>query len=129
MIRIAISTDGDQVSPHFGRCATYTIIDLEDGKVKAQEVIENPGHEPGFLPQYLQKGGVNAIVAGGMGPRAQNLFQEVGIDVYLGAEGPIDEVIKQLQKGTLIAGESSCTHEQDSGNGNCDHSQGSGLDS
>jgi predicted Fe-Mo cluster-binding NifX family protein len=77
MKRIAISTDGDQVSPHFGRCTSYTIIDLEDGKVLAQEVIENPGHEPGFLPQYLHKGGVNAIVAGGMGPRAQNLFQKV----------------------------------------------------
>ena len=74
--------------------------------------------------QYLHKGGVNAIVAGGMGPRAQNLFQEVGIDVYLGAEGPIDAVIEQLQKGTLIAGESSCTHEHGSGNGDCDHHHG-----
>lgn len=121
MIRIAISTDGNQVSPHFGRCNTYTMIDLEDGKVIAKEVIKNPGHEPGFLPQFLHKSGVNAIVAGGMGPRAQNLFQEVEINVYLGVEGPIDEVIEKLQKGILIAGESSCTHEHGSGNGNCDH--------
>lgn len=121
MIRIAISTDGDQVSPHFGRCNTYTMIDLEDGKVIAKEVIKNPGHEPGFLPQFLHKSGVNAIVAGGMGPRAQNLFQEVGINVYLGVEGPIDEVIEKLQKGILIAGVSFCRHEHGSGNGNCDH--------
>lgn len=121
MIRIAISTDGDQVSPHFGRCVFYTIIDLEDGKVITKEVINNPGHEPGFLPQYLHNSGVNAIVAGGMGPRAQRLFKEVGIDVYLGAEGSVDKVIEQLQKGTLIAGESTCTHEHGAGNGNCDH--------
>lgn len=121
MIRIAISTDGDQVSPHFGRCASYTIVDLEDGKVVTKEVVNNPGHEPGFLPQYLHKSGVSVIVAGGMGPRAQSLFKEVGIDVYLGAEGSVDTVIEHLQKGTLIAGESSCTHEHGSGNGNCDH--------
>ena len=121
MRRFAISTDGDHVSPHFGRCTSYTIIDLEDGKVLAREVINNPGHEPNFLPQYLHKGGVNAIVAGGMGPRAQNLFREVGIDVYLGAEGTIDNVVLQLQKGTLVAGESSCNHEHGSGDRNCDH--------
>ena len=32
-MKIAISTDGDFVSAHFGRCPEYTILDIENGKV------------------------------------------------------------------------------------------------
>ncbi len=111
MKRIAISTDGDQVSPHFGRCSSYTIIEIENGQLLTQKVIDNPGHEPGFLPQFLSEKGVNAIVAGGMGPRAQNLFQQVGIETILGVEGPIKTVIETFLTGTLAGGESTCTHQ------------------
>ena len=30
-MKVAISTDNDQVSAHFGRCPLFTIIDIEDG--------------------------------------------------------------------------------------------------
>ena len=30
-MRIAISTDGSSVSGHFGRCPSFTIVDIEDG--------------------------------------------------------------------------------------------------
>jgi len=121
MKRIAISTEQDQVSPHFGRCPSYTMVDFENENVISREIIGNPGHEPGFLPQFLHQEGVNAIVAGGMGPRAQDLFRAVGIDVYLGVEGSVDAVIEQLRKGTLVVGESACSHGQGSEKAECDH--------
>ena len=31
-MRIAISTDGRYVSPHFGRCPSFTLVDIENGK-------------------------------------------------------------------------------------------------
>ena len=49
-MRTAISTDGDRVAPHFGRCEAYTIVDIEEAEVVSREHIANPGHEPGFLP-------------------------------------------------------------------------------
>jgi predicted Fe-Mo cluster-binding NifX family protein len=73
-MRIAISTDGDNVSAHFGRCPSFTIVDIDDGTIKKKEVIENPGHQPGVIPQFLHKRGVDCIVAGGMGIRAQGFF-------------------------------------------------------
>jgi len=77
-MRIAISTDGEQVSAHFGRCPAFTILDIDDGRVVGKEVIENPGHQPGFIPQFLHDKGVNCIIAGGMGPRAAEIFQRSG---------------------------------------------------
>ena len=107
-MKIAISTDGDYVSAHFGRCPSFTIVDIEDSKVINKETIDNPGHHPGFLPQFLHEKGVGAIIAGGMGQRALGLFAEQEIEVVVGIAGAIDEVVDKIVKGTLEGGESLC---------------------
>jgi len=76
-----------------------------------REVIPNPGHRPNFLPGYLHQFGVDVIIAGGTGPKAQALFAEAGIDAILGVEGTTEETIKRYVKGTLQPGASSCEHE------------------
>ena len=81
VVRIAISTDGDLVSPHFGRCPSFTLVDIEDGQITKKEVISNPGHQPGFIPQFLHQNGVSCIIAGGMGMRATGFFTEYGIRI------------------------------------------------
>jgi predicted Fe-Mo cluster-binding NifX family protein len=124
-MRVAISTDGDFVSAHFGRCPSFTIIDIEDGKVSKKDVVDNPGHQPGFIPQFLHKKGVNCIVAGGMGMRATGFFNEFGIQAIVGISGKISEVIEKLLKGTLEGGESLCKPGAGKGYGldktECDH--------
>ena|SRR4030042_776464 len=124
-MRIAISTDGDFVSAHFGRCPSFTLVDIEEGKMKKEEVIENPGHQPGLIPQFLHQRGVECIVAGGMGMRAQDFFADAGIQTILGASGRIDDVVRSLQKGTLKSGESLCKPGAGKGYGldksQCDH--------
>ena len=107
-MKIAIATDGNFVSAHFGRCPSFTIVEIEGGKLVNRTVIDNPGHHPGFLPQFLHKNGVNAIVAGGMGQRALGLFAEAGIEVIVGISGNLDEVINKIVSGTLDGGESLC---------------------
>ncbi len=122
-MKIAISTDGSMVAPHFGRCPEYTIYDVKDGSVADKTVIPNPGHEPGFLPEYLSKLGVSCIIAGGMGMRAQNLFAEKNIQTVVGATGSVDEVAKSFAAGTLAGGESLCEHGKGghTGDHNCGH--------
>ena len=107
-MRIAISTDDNFVSAHFGRCPSFTIIDIEDGKVMAKEVVNNPGHEPGLIPQFLHQKGVACIICGGMGMRAEGFFNELGIKTIIGVNGKIDDVIGKLIKNELESGESSC---------------------
>lgn len=124
-MRVAISTDGEFVSAHFGRCPSFTIIDIEDGKISKKDIVDNPGHQPGFIPQFLHKKGVNCIVAGGMGMRATGFFNEFGIQAIVGISGKISEVIEKLLKGTLEGGESLCKPGAGKGYGiektECDH--------
>ncbi|MDP8257815.1 MAG: NifB/NifX family molybdenum-iron cluster-binding protein [Candidatus Aadella gelida] len=124
-MRIAISTEGDDVSAHFGRCPSFTIVDIGDGAITGKEVINNPGHHPGFLPKFLHDKGVNCIIAGGMGARAEQLFAEQGIERIVGISGTIDNVVKEVVGGTLKGGESLCKPGAGKGYGldktECDH--------
>lgn len=124
-MKIAISTDRNKVSPHFGRCPQFTIIEVENNKLIDKKIIENPGHHPGFLPQYLNKFGVSCIVAGGMGMRAKELFSQTGIEAVLGVEGKVKEVINKIIDGSLEGGESICQPGLGKGYGiektECDH--------
>lgn len=108
-MKAAISTDGEYVSAHFGRCPSYTIVDIEENKVIKKETIENPGHHTEYLPQFLNEKNVDVIVAGGMGRKAQGLFAEANIKTLLGISGRVDEVIEQLANGTLRGIENPCT--------------------
>ncbi|MBP7553126.1 MAG: NifB/NifX family molybdenum-iron cluster-binding protein [Spirochaetes bacterium] len=125
-MKIVISTDGDNVSAHFGRCPEFTIVDIDGGKVISKEVIGNPGHSPGYLPQFFHEKEVECIITGGMGGNAQNLFNQYNIRQYVGVSGKIDSVIAQALSGTLNGGESLCSPGGGRGYGvdkagGCDH--------
>jgi predicted Fe-Mo cluster-binding NifX family protein len=124
-VRVAISTDGEFVSEHFGRCPSFTVVDIEEGIVRSTMALENPGHQPGVIPQFLHQKGVNCIVAAGMGMRARGFFDEVGMQAILGITGRIDDVIRKLQNGILQGGESLCKPGAGKGYGLdkevCDH--------
>ncbi|MDH5467942.1 MAG: NifB/NifX family molybdenum-iron cluster-binding protein [Candidatus Aminicenantes bacterium] len=109
-MKVAISTDQGYVSAHFGRCSTYTVIEIKEGQMLSREEMPNPGHQPGFLPQFLSEKGVNCIIAGGMGPRAQALFAQKNIETIIGIQGTVDEVIEKFIKQELEAGEDLCGH-------------------
>ncbi len=126
-MRFVISTDGDFVSSHFGRCPSFTIVDVENHEIKQIIVLENPGHHPGLIPQFLLEKGVKFIVCGGIGQRAMQICSQIGIEPIAGITGKIKDVIEEIRKGTLRQGKSLC--EPGSGRGygmeksECDHNQ------
>jgi len=124
-MKIAISTDGNFVSAHFGRCPTFTIAEIENEKVLKVEEINNPGHHPGFLPNFLAERGVDYIICGGMGNRAQMLFAEKKISPIVGVTGKINEAIEKFVQGKLKSGDSLCKPGAGKGYGlekeECDH--------
>jgi len=126
-MKIAISTDAGFVSAHFGRCPIFTIVEIEEGKVLKVEEINNPGHQPGVLPNFLAERGVNYIICGGMGNRAQNLFAEKEITPIMGVTGKINEIIEKFAQGKLKGGESLCKPGAGKGYGvekeKCDHTE------
>ncbi|OPX29333.1 MAG: ATPase [Candidatus Cloacimonas sp. 4484_143] len=108
---IAIPIANGRLCAHFGHCEKFWIFATENGKIKSDELITPPPHEPGLLPRFLGEKGVNAIIAGGMGSRAQGLFSQNSIDVYFGVE--VDEpknLVQKLLNNTLVSGVNLCDH-------------------
>ncbi|MDH7570649.1 MAG: NifB/NifX family molybdenum-iron cluster-binding protein, partial [Armatimonadota bacterium] len=65
-MRVAFAVEGEEISAHFGHCAQFALVDLEDGRVVGQHRVDAPPHQhdaPCALPPYLQRHGAQAVVA------------------------------------------------------------------
>jgi len=107
-MRIAIPSLDDrgiegEISMHFGRSPYYTFVDIEDGEIKNIEVfpISYENHKVGELPNFVKEHGGEIVIAYGMGQRAVDFFNQLGIEVITGAVGKIKDIIKDFIKGNL----------------------------
>nr|WP_207740735.1 NifB/NifX family molybdenum-iron cluster-binding protein [Alkalibacter mobilis] len=115
-MKVAVASENKQVTQHFGHCETFEIFDVVDGLIVSNESVPNPGHRPGFLPNYLNDIGVNVIISGGMGGGAVDIFNEKGITVVTGARGDSKEVAEGYVCGNLKSTGSICNDHAHSGN-------------
>ncbi len=127
-IKIAIPCTGEaslqsQVSPHFGRCDSYAIVTLEEGKLKATESILNGGHSDCASPvRALAEKGVNLMLVGGMGMRPYLVFKQLGIEIRCGITGTVSDAIDSYLRGeTYAMTQDSLCGQHTSANGSCHH--------
>jgi len=111
-MKIAVASEGKMVTEHFGHCEGFNIFDAENGKIVKSEFILNPGHKPGFLPNFLNDKGVNVIISGGMGGGAIDIFNEKGIEVIVGATGIAEAAVNSYLQGNLKSTGSVCHEHQ-----------------
>jgi predicted Fe-Mo cluster-binding NifX family protein len=109
-MKIAVASEGSMVTEHFGHCTNFMIFDVEDGQIVKTESVPNPGHRPGFLPNYLGDLGVNVIISGGMGGGAVDIFNSRDIEVVVGAAGDAKVLAESYMAGKLHSTGSVC-HE------------------
>ena len=108
----AIPTEGGKACAHFGRCEGFAIVEVDGTDITGERQLDPPEHQPESYPKFLADGGVNIVIAGGMGAMAQNLFRQNKIEVHMGVgeEEPRTLVEKFLQD-ELESGANLCSHE------------------
>jgi predicted Fe-Mo cluster-binding NifX family protein len=112
-MRVAIPIADGKLANHFGHCESFALLDIElqQRQLSDRQDVAAPPHEPGLLPRWLADQGVEMIIAGGMGQRAQDLFIKSGITVYVGAPVATPEVLVQnFMFGSLALGNNCCDH-------------------
>lgn len=110
-MRIAVPMAEGALCMHFGHCSTFALVDVENNVVVAVKEVVPPPHQPGLLPPWLADLGVTMVIAGGMGSRAQAIFQSNGISVLTGASGTgAREIVENYLAGTLTTGGNACDH-------------------
>ncbi|HUT70617.1 MAG TPA: NifB/NifX family molybdenum-iron cluster-binding protein [Desulfatiglandales bacterium] len=126
MKRIAVACEdnqglGGQISQHFGRCPYYLILDLEGDEIIKADSIANPyynDHTPGMVPKFISEQGANVMIAGGIGPRAIDLFAGMGIEVVSGMTGNAGDIVQAYLKGE-ISGVEACQQDHPEGHSRC----------
>jgi predicted Fe-Mo cluster-binding NifX family protein len=112
-MRIAVSAESNQgldsiVSPHFGRCPYFVLVDLTNQDVQQVREVENPffgHHQPGQVPGFINSLGASVMLTGGMGARAIRFFQQYGIDGVTGAYGTVRQSVESYLGGQLQGAE------------------------
>lgn len=109
-VRMAVPSEGEggldgKRAGHFGHCDVFTLIDVEDGKIKEVSILPNKEHVQGgcMVPvNLLAEHKVQQLVVGGIGMRPLVGFQQVGIDVYHDAERlDIRPVVEDMIAGKI----------------------------
>ena len=112
-MRIAIPVTDGRVSAHFGHCEHFAIFEVDEKskEITGKKLVASPEHQPGLLPEWLASQGVAVVIAGGMGSRAQDLFQQKNIQVIIGStESDPQKAVSSLLSGKLVVGDNVCDH-------------------
>lgn len=95
----------DQISPVFGRCPTFTFVDVEGNEIKNVEIIPNEFAEAmggaGIqAAQFVANRGIKAVIAGNYGPNAYPILNQAGVDAIV-AQGNVKDVVMKYIEGEL----------------------------
>jgi len=110
-MKFAIPFAEGKLAVHFGHSQAFALIEVEENQIKNTEFLVPPPHEPGVLPKWLSELGTDVVLAGGMGHRAIQFFDEYGIKVITGApELEPEELVTSYLENRLVVGENVCDH-------------------
>jgi len=105
-MRLGIPTMGnsgfnEEICPHFGRAPNFTIVDTDLNEV---EIVPNTSDHMGGSgkpPELMSENDVDVMLCSNLGPRAIDMFEKVGIEVYIGAGETVEEAIEDWKSGKL----------------------------
>lgn len=89
------------IADHFGRAPLYTVVDMETNNVS---ILENIGEHFGgkhSAPVTLQNSKINVLICKALGRKAINLFDEIGIGVFITQSVLVKDALKSYNNGEL----------------------------
>lgn len=77
----------DKISPRFGRCASFTFVEVENKQIKAVKTVPNPasnamGGAGVQATQIIGNNGANVVIVGFLGPNAAEGLKALDIQIY-----------------------------------------------
>lgn len=107
-MKIAVTSTGpdlkSEMDPRFGRAAYLIIVDPDTMQFKALENTENRNLTQGAGIQAgktIVENGAEVLITGYCGPKAFMVLQSAGVKTFSGAQGHVEDVIKDFKSGKL----------------------------
>ncbi|WP_406656490.1 NifB/NifX family molybdenum-iron cluster-binding protein [Methanolobus sp. ZRKC2] len=112
----------DVVGQHFGKVPVYTVYDTDTEEVSIIANTSEHNGGSGLPPELMSEAGVNVMLCGGLGRKAVTMFEQFGIDVFVGASGKVTDAIDAWKSGKLSKAtqDNSCAgHDHDHSHVHC----------
>lgn len=111
MKKIAIPVTQGKLARHFGHCEEFHLFEINNSEIIGEEALTPPPHQPGTIPKWVHQQGTTDVIAGGMGQRAIDIFNQLGINVFVGAP-TVDsrKIVEDFLKGELETQANLCDH-------------------
>lgn len=119
--KIAIPIENGMLCAHFGHCEYFAIVTVENNQIVEIQEKTPPAHEPGVYPRWVASFEVTDVIAGGMGQKAIDLFNQQNINAFVGA--PIKgakDIIEDFLAKKLSLNANYCNHDEQKEH-NCQH--------
>lgn len=107
IVKIVIPAENDTgktLSAHFGRAPYFAWYVVEDGQVKEEGVAKNTSDHFGGVgapPETIKSLGGEVVISSGMGMKAIQMFQSLGIAVLKGVSMDSLENVNAFIKGGM----------------------------
>lgn len=92
------------VDERFGRCKKLVVYDPETKAVEVVDNVSNMGMAQGAGIQTAQNvvnAGAKTVISGHFGPKAFQVLNAAGIDIYTAADVTVAEALKRFEEGQL----------------------------
>lgn len=107
MIVAVTLTSSEAESPidaHFGRCASFCIVDTGSGekRVITNEAGASSAHGAGIAAaQTLAREGVQVVLTGQLGPKATSTLKAAGISAFSTTASNVQQALEEYERGEL----------------------------
>jgi predicted Fe-Mo cluster-binding NifX family protein len=104
-VKIAVSSQQPDVNsaidPRFGRAPYFVIYDTESGEIETVDNLANANQAHGAgtgTAQFVVNKHVDIVVAGNLGPKAEQVLQAAGIRFVQQADGTVQSAIDAVKQ-------------------------------
>jgi predicted Fe-Mo cluster-binding NifX family protein len=93
-----------RVCEHFGRCEAFTVAEIDDKGISRSWSVSNKKagqHNCALTLQRIVKEGIDLIIVGKIGRGPFMGLSQLGVKVYVGARGSVEETLEEYIKSNL----------------------------
>lgn len=119
-MKIAVTTQGDQIFQHFGQCGTFTVFTIDGDVIAEKKVLDATGSGHSALADFLKSADIDIVICGGIGDGARQMLQFAGIELISGLKGSVDDSVAMYVRGELNDMGGSCSHHGDEAGHSCE---------
>ena len=102
-MKVAVAYNNGEIHGHFGHCEMFAVYEYGEYVTDCQKTLVETGDRQGHqaMADLMKEQGVEAVIAGNMGPEAKASLLSYGIIPVVGYSGDADTAADLLVTGQL----------------------------